>query len=191
MSNLFKCCTESHGQKLNNSCLAEKTKWHFSHLVNILTCKLSGIVLSSYNPSLCKNWSFWTHVTLLTTSCLHHLVMSSYWSANNKGICFIAFQNLELSFCLQGCNSQIAQVKYQGYNQTQTQYTRILDYKTFIDTYNCIGHRLELKYFLFAQFCSMLIKQLIDLRKVRSANLKFRTDLFTWENKSVSTAQNL
>ena len=37
--------------------------------------------------------------------------------------------------------------------------------------------RLELKVFLFTQFCSMLIEQLIDLRKVKTENLKFRTDL--------------
>ena len=36
---------------------------------------------------------------------------------------------------------------------------------------------LELKYFLFAQFCSMLIELDIDLRELRSENLKFRTDL--------------
>ena len=43
-----------------------------------------------------------------------------------------------------------------------------------------IGNRLELKYSIFSlhYFCSirvMLIKQLINLRKARTENLKFRT----------------
>ena len=46
-----------------------------------------------------------------------------------------------------------------------------------IDASYRIRHRLELKYFHFAQFYSMLIEQLIDLEKVRTDNLKFRTDL--------------
>ena len=43
--------------------------------------------------------------------------------------------------------------------------------------YYYIQYILELKYFLFAQFCSMLIELDIDLRELRSENLKFRTDL--------------
>ena len=46
------------------------------------------------------------------------------------------------------CCSRIAQVEYQG----QTRYTRILDRKSFICISSSIGHRLELKYFHFAQF---------------------------------------
>ena len=44
--------------------------------------------------------------------------------------------------------SQIAQVEYQG----QAQNTRILERKPLINTSYCIRHRLELKYFHFAQF---------------------------------------
>ena len=33
----------------------------------------------------------------------------------------------------------------------------------------------ELKYFIFTHFCSMLVEQVIGLRKVRTENLKFRT----------------
>ena len=42
--------------------------------------------------------------------------------------------------------SQVAQVEYQG----QTRYARTLEPKPFLDFYCCIGHRLELWYFLFA-----------------------------------------
>ena len=51
---------------------------------------------------------------------------------------------------------------------------RILDRKLLIDTSYSIQHRLELKYFHLAQF---LLEQLSDLEKVRTDNLKFRTDL--------------
>ena len=53
-----------------------------------------------------------------------------------------------LLFWLQNCRSQIAQVEYQG----QARNTRILERKPLIDTFYCIRHRLELKYFHFAQF---------------------------------------
>ena len=49
---------------------------------------------------------------------------------------------------MQDCRSRIAQVEYQG----QTRYTRILERKPLIDTSYRIQHRLELKYFHFAQF---------------------------------------
>ena len=51
-------------------------------------------------------------------------------------------------FCVQYCCSRIDQIEYQG----QTRNTRILESKPLIDTYYCIRHRLELKYFHFAQF---------------------------------------
>ena len=56
--------------------------------------------------------------------------------------------NLERLICVQDCLSQIAQIEYQG----QTQYTRILERKPLIHTSYCIQYRLELKYFLLAQF---------------------------------------
>ena len=60
------------------------------------------------------------------------------------------FATLNPFFCVQDCRSRIAQVEYQG----QTQYFRILDSKPSIDICYRIGHRLELKTFLIAQFCS-------------------------------------
>ena len=56
--------------------------------------------------------------------------------------------NLKLNwfFCIQNCNSWIFQVEYQG--------QRILECKPLIDTSYSIWHRLELKYFHFAQFSS-------------------------------------
>ena len=53
-----------------------------------------------------------------------------------------------LLFWLQNCRSQIAQVEYQG----QASNSRILERKPMIDTSYRIRHRLELKYFHFAQF---------------------------------------
>ena len=49
--------------------------------------------------------------------------------------------------------------------------------KSLINTCYSIGHRLEFKYFHFARFCSMSIEQLINLKKVRTENLKLRTNL--------------
>ena len=51
-------------------------------------------------------------------------------------------------FCMEGCCSRIAQVEYQG----QTLHPRIPEHKTLIEISYCIQHRLELKYFHFAQF---------------------------------------
>ena len=71
------------------------------------------------------------------------------------------------------CHSQIARVEDQG----RTRYTRIL-------TANLLStHVIECDTdwnWIFScshNFCSMLIEQLIDLRKVRTDNLKSRTDL--------------
>ena len=68
---------------------------------------------------------------------------------------------------------QIAQFEYQG----QAQKTRMLACKPFIDTSYSILHRFELKYFHFTQFLLIAHQQLIDLEKVKTQNLKFRTDL--------------
>ena len=46
-----------------------------------------------------------------------------------------------------------------------------------IDTTYRIRHRLELNFFHFAQILLNLIEQLIDFEKVKTDNLKFRTDL--------------
>ena len=51
-------------------------------------------------------------------------------------------------FCVQDCSARTFQVEYRG----QTQYTRILERKPLIDISYHIQHRLELKYFHFAQF---------------------------------------
>ena len=50
--------------------------------------------------------------------------------------------------------------------------------QTFIDIHLFAEDRLELKFFSSHNFCSMPIKQLINLRKVRTENLKFGTDLW-------------
>ena len=79
---------------------------------------------------------------------------------------------------MQDCLCQIARlgVEYQG----QAGNTRILDFNPFIDTCYRVGRRLELMHFLLAQiFCSILIEQLINLRKkkTQAENLKFKKDL--------------
>ena len=79
---------------------------------------------------------------------------SSHIAAWNR---FFAFKIVVLGL-------QVAQDEYQG----QRRYARILENKHFIDTSYRIRHRLELKYFHVAvshNFCSMLIKQLIDIEK--------------------------
>ena len=48
---------------------------------------------------------------------------------------------------VQDCQSWIAQVEYQG----QTRNTRILEHKPLVNTSYHIQHKLELKYFHFAQ----------------------------------------
>ena len=71
----------------------------------------------------------------------------SHWFvsiARKKTVCLAIFR-LEIR---QDCRSQIVQVEYQG----QTRNTRILECKPLIDTSDRIRHRLELKYFHFAQF---------------------------------------
>ena len=72
-----------------------------------------------------------------------------------------------------GLSSRIAQVVYQG----QACNTRILECKPLINTSYCIWHRLELKYFHFAQFLLNAHQAAHWPRKVRTKNLKFRTDL--------------
>ena len=97
---------------------------------------------------------------------------------------------LEPIFCVQDCHFQIAQIEYQGQTHTLALLPRVKSrysasdkihqnswLQTFVDTCYCIGHILNGNIFTSHILCSMLIKQLIDLRKVRAENLKFRTDL--------------
>ena len=76
-------------------------------------------------------------------------------------------------FCVQDCRTQIFQVEYQG----QTRNTRSFERKPLIEKSNCIRHRLELKYFHFAQLLLNAHRAAHQPRKVRTDNLKFRTDL--------------
>ena len=80
------------------------------------------------------------------------------------------------NFLQTGLSFWMVQVKDQG----QAPNTGILERKPLIDTSYRIRHRLELKNFHLAQFLLIaprLIKQLTNLEKVRTQNLKFRTDL--------------
>ena len=69
-------------------------------------------------------------------------------STEQNCILVVVLHNLQPLFCMQDCCSQIAQIEYQG----QTLETRLLEHKPLINTSYCIRHRLELKYFHFAQF---------------------------------------
>ena len=73
-------------------------------------------------------------------------------------------------FWVMDCCSWIAKVEYQGH----TLYTRS---KPLISTSYHIQHRLELKYFYFAQFLLNAHQAGHWPEKVRTEKLKFRTDL--------------
>ena len=107
----------------------------------------------------------WFHIELMKKTVYES--ESSFLATWN---CFFAHRNR------QDYRSRNAQVEYQG----QARYTRILECKPLINTSYRIRHRLdslELKYFTSHNFCSLLIEQLINLEKVRTENLKYRTDL--------------
>ena len=91
--------------------------------------------------------------------------------------------NLKPFFCLQDYSSLIAQVEYQGQTRYTWYYTAILGCKALIVTSCHIPQRfyimIDWKWNIFTlhNFCSMLIKPLLDLDKVKTDNLKFRRDL--------------
>ena len=91
-----------------------------------------------------------SRVTQLTKTSLNHWAIDLYRFDEKHGTWLVLSQscNLKMLFCVQDCRSQIAQLEYQG----QTRNTRILERKPLIDTSYRIQHRLELKYFHFAQF---------------------------------------
>ena len=107
----------------------------------------------------------------MSPNSLNHWAMSSYWSPKKRvhDSRYLATWNQPL-LCMQDCCSRISLVEYQG----QTSYIRILQCKPLIDT--SFGSTL-IGILPLHRFCSMLIEQLINLKKVRSENLKFRTDL--------------
>ena len=120
-----------------------------------------------------------TRVAKLTASHLNHWAIDLYKMLEKNGIWLVVFRHLQPIFCVQDCCTWIFQVEYQG----QTQNTRILERKPLIDTSYRIRHVTS------HNFCSMLIKQLIDLEKVRTDNLKFRTDLRDWVMDGWSVTQ--
>ena len=83
-----------------------------------------------------------------------------------------AYSNLEPILCVQDCHSQIAQIEYLG----QIQYTRILHRKPFINTWYFVDIALDIDWslniFNVQNCCSMLIKKLINLKKVRTENFE-------------------
>ena len=98
----------------------------------------------------------WTNIAHFTS--LNHQVTSSCWSMI-KWTKLSNPANLNWFFdCLNFFLGKILR---------EIKCTRILDSKPLINTYYHIGHGLGLKYFLFKpSFCSMIIEQVGDLRKV-------------------------
>ena len=82
--------------------------------------------------------------------------------------------NIEQFFCVQDFQSQIAQVEYQ--EQTRFFPTNLFPIH-FITLDINWTHHWSWKNITLHNFCSMLVEQVINLGKVRSENLKFRTDL--------------
>ena len=104
-----------------------------------------------------------TTKSLIRINCLKKTVYNSSY-----------FATCNWFFGVQDCCTRNFHLEYQG----QTRNTRTLERKPLIDTSYRIRYRLELKiYFTSHNFRSMLIEQLINLEKVRTDNLKFRTDL--------------
>ena len=97
----------------------------------------------------------------------YNWVKGLYWSQSakkNNCACIWLVMSSKLEMIFFACRNQhwvssrifsiklwIAQVEYQGI-QGQTRYAGILDCRPFIITCYHIGHKLELKYFLFTQF---------------------------------------
>ena len=105
----------------------------------------------------------------------HETLRYGFMSVCRKnGIWLDLFCNRQPLFWVQDCHSQIAQVEYQG----QAQNTRILERKPLIDTSYACNIDLCWNIFTLHNFCSLLIEQLINLEKVRTGILKFRTDLW-------------
>ena len=96
---------------------------------------------------------------LVCMNCLKKTVYhSSYFATCNK------------FFSIQDCRTWIFQVEYQG----QTEFLN-----TNLWSLHLIAFNIDWSWntFTLHNFCSMLIKQLIYLEKVRTDNLKFGTDL--------------
>ena len=128
----------------------------------------------------CGNW---TNVTSLTVTCLNHFAVSLYQFTEKSSTWLITSSNLEPILCVQNCHFRIAQVEYQG----QTQYTTIVDSKPL--SIHVITLDRDWNGNIFTQVCSMLIEQLIDLRKLRTENLKIRTDMQDWRLDGWSVTQ--
>ena len=87
------------------------------------------------------------------------------------------FATFNRFFCVQDCRSRIVQVEYQG----QTRNSRILERKPLINaSLHLIAFNIDWSWNIFFShnFCSMLIEQLIDLERLKSDNLKIRTDIW-------------
>ena len=131
----------------------------------------------------------WTH-DADSLRLLNLWAMRSYRSPEEKGLGLVVPRNLEPIFCVQDFHSRVARVETtviwtvrskQVESWSQARYNSILDHKPFIDTRYRIGHRLELKYFHFAQFLLNEHEQLIDLRKgLRTWNLGQIFEIELW-----------
>ena len=132
----------------------ERVQQYKSARVSALTGSVQRKMVKGLQRVLARCWNR-TQVALRTVTHLNHWVIGSYQSTEENSVTLLVVsRNLQQlsSFCVQDCcsrrTSRIAQVECQG----QARNTRTLERKPLINTFYRIGHRLELKYFHFAQF---------------------------------------
>ena len=133
-------------------------------------CQCTDLLSATQNPQgllrVSETSGNQTHVTLLNVAHLCHKVMSLYWSIEKNSIWLIIFCNLELIFCMQDClwflklNIKAKQdiPEFLTANLWLTPIIALdIDY-----SFKKILHTILLNF----------IEQLINLRKVRTENLK-------------------
>ena len=126
----------------------------------------------------------WTHVAWPATTRLNNWAIYSYWFNEKNITCIVVSRNVELLFCVQDVvlgllslnikarhyiskflNANLWSIHFIALDIDCPLHIKILKRKPLINTFYCIRHRLP-------------IEQLIKLEKVRTENLKFRTDLW-------------
>ena len=126
-----------------------------------------------------------THVASLSNSTrLNHWVIVSHHSTKKNCIWLVVSRNLEPLFCMQDCRSWIAQVEY----QSQTRYSSRIYCNFWTQTFDqyMLSHLIPFGFNFgneIFSLCTILLNahgathELIDVEKVSTENLKFRTDL--------------
>ena len=124
----------------------------------------------------CRNWTGF--VSDMSTRLKHQATNFHFNMSKSKLADLHLYSHYFSSFTCCILIFQIVQVEYWG----QTRCTEILECKNLIDTYYSRRHRvIDWSWNILSVhiFCSMLIRQVIDLRKAKTKNLWYRTNL--WE----------